>query len=658
MPLLPRPSHALLALATVVVVACSSPKTESTPASNRPAIEPVDWNADCDPIVPWHCGFPFPSDHYAVDDQTSPTGKRLALKPGHLPKWRGKETDPAPFNKHDGWSPTGHLLAMLPYASTTGLPSVDDIGLSLTKDSPTIVLDTKTGQFVPHFTELDVSQTFEVRFDDYLHTFIIRPVVRLKDSTRYIVAVRKVVDDEGRLVPPSPAFTALRDGTPSTEPSVEARRGKYQEIFAKLEAAGIPKGDLQLAWDFTTASKDFITRDLLHMRDDGLAAVGEEGPSYVIKKVEENPEPEKGWLRKRITATMTLPLYTERKEAPTQLVRGEDGKPKQNGTAEFDVLILVPKAAETQPCPLLQNGHGLLGSKSEGDDGYLAEMAQKGCFVAFSVDLVGMAGDDRDSVSAQIIGDIGEFRKTVERQHQGILNSLLAMRMMKGRFVKEPEIQFNGHSAIDPTRRYYRGDSQGGIFGATYMALTTDVERGVLGEPGAPYSLLLNRSVDFAPFFFLLKGVYPYSPDLQRVLALVQLFWDHTEPGGYIDSINKELFPNTPKHEVLIHVAIGDHQVTPLGAHIMARSVSAKSIAPANRPIWGVDEVAAPLTGGSAIVEWEFGTPEAPKTNVPNSAGADPHDLVRELDAAQAQERDFFLEGVVKQYCKEKCDPE
>src|SRR5262245_65820792 len=114
------------------------------------------------------------------------------------------------------------------------------------------------------------------------------------------------------------------------------------------------------------------------------------------------------------------------------------------------------------------------------------------------------------------------------------------MRMMSGRFAKDPLMQDNGKSMIDTTKRFYRGDSQGGIFGTTYMALTTDVTRGLLGEPGMPYNLLLNRSVDFADFFQLLQGTYPQARDLQLVLGLVQLLWDRTEPSGYAPYINGE----------------------------------------------------------------------------------------------------------------------
>jgi hypothetical protein len=640
-----------LPLALVVsLVACSSKGgSESTPAK-RPAIEPPVWNADCDVLVPEHCGFPFPSNTALVDDATTKTGKRVKLKQGALPLHNGIPTDPKTWNDHDGFSPNQTIITLLPYATTVGLPTQDDLEKSVTTSSPTIVMDAATGELVPHFSELDVSGKHG---DD--QTFMIRPVVRLKSATRYIVAIRKVLDPDGVPVPPSPAFAALRDGTPNAD--VESRRALYAEIFGNLEKHGIPKADLQIAWDFSTASRENITGDLLKMRDEALATVGAEGPTYTVAKVEESPN-ENIW--KRILVKMTVPLYLDRAEpAPAKMTRNPDGSPKQNGTAEYEVLIHVPNAAKDKPCPLLQQGHGLLGLKTEGQNGVLASRAQHGCFVAFAVDLVGMAHDDQTAVSDSVVNDIGTFKDAIDRQHQGILNSLLAMRMMKTRFVTEPLIQNGGHSAIDPTRCFYRGDSQGGIFGATYMALSTDVTRGVLGEPGAPYSLLLHRSADFGPFFFLLGTVYQDAYDLDLTLGLVQMMWDHTEPGGYIDAINASPLPGTPKHDVLIHAALGDHQVTPLGAHIIARAVGAKSVAPAMRPIFGISEAPAPFTG-SAIVEWDFPSAlssETPKQNIPPTKGEDPHDMVRDTMQAEQQEIDFLLEGTVKQHCDGKCDP-
>ena len=631
----------------VLFLACSSSK-EDQPKTTvvRPPIEAPFWGPDCDPLVPYHCGFPFPSNTALVDDPTTVTKKRVAFKAGALPKHKRKDTNPVAWADLDGFSPSQSLITLLPYATTKGLPTQDDLEKSVTKESPTIILDLARGELVPHFSELDVTGRNP---DD--QTFIIRPVIRLRDATRYVVAIRRVVDPDGVAIPPSPAFAALRDKKPDA--SIEPRRALYEELFAALEKAGIQRKDLQLAWDFSTASKDNITRSMVHMRDDALKIVGDDGPEYVITETIDNPNP---YIRKRIKGKMTVPLYIEQVTPPSKLVRGPDGLPKQNGMGEFEFLVLIPNVATTKPCPLLQNGHGLLGRKTEGENGYLAKMAETGCFVAFAVDLVGMAEGDRPPLTDQIIDDIGTFKTTIDRQHQGLLNELLAMRMMKGRFVKEPSIQFNGKSAIDPSAGYWRGDSQGGIFGATYMALSTDVTRGVLGEPGAPYSILLNRSLDFTPFFFLLGGVYADAYDLQLALGLAQMMWDRTEPGGYIRYINEDPLPGTPKHDVLLHVAKGDFQVSPLGAHVIARAVSAKLVQPAIRPIFGLPPGASPFTG-SGIVEFDFGTPEAPKDNTPPNHGEDPHDLVRDLDVAQSQEAKFLKEGVIAHFCDGPCNP-
>lgn len=630
----------------LLFLACSSHKAEEKKAETRPPIEAPFWGPDCDPLVPYHCGFPFPSNTALVDDATTVTKKRVSFKPGALPKHKGKDTNPAPWSDLDGFSPSQTLLTLLPYATTKGLPTQDDLEKSITKESPTIVLDLERGELVPHWAELDI--TGRNPADE---TFMIRPVVRLRDASRYVVAIRRVVDPDNVVIPASPAFAALRDKKPNA--AIEGRRALYEELFAALEKAGIQRSDLQLAWDFTTASRQSITQPLVHMRDEALKTVGDEGPEYVITETIDNPNP---YIRKRIKGKMTVPLYIEQVLPPSKLVRGPDGLPKQNGTGEFEFLVLIPNVATTKPCPLLQNGHGLLGRKTEGENGYLAKMAETNCFVAFAVDLVGMAEGDRPSLTDQIIDDIGTFKTTIDRQHQGLLNELLAMRMMKGRFVKEPSIQFDGKSAIDPSAGYWRGDSQGGIFGATYMALSTDVTRGVLGEPGAPYSILLNRSLDFTPFFFLLSGTYADAYDLQLALSLTQMLWDRTEPGGYIRYINEQPLPGTPKHEVLLHVAKGDFQVSPLGAHVIARAVGAKVVQPQLRPIFGLQPGTAPFTG-SAIVEFDFGTAEAPKTNTPPTRGEDPHDLVRELDVARSQEAKFLKEGIIGHFCDGPCDP-
>jgi hypothetical protein len=653
-------SASALTLAIVAGSACSSDTVSPVPIK---VVCPADdlktglplLGSDCDPLTPDQCGFPFPSNVYLADDATTPTGKHVAFGETTLPKYTGGDrVDRTVWSDSDGFSPGQPALFYFPGATVKGLPTQDTIESSLGPDSPTVIIDAETGERVAHFSERDESLVGEQPED---RAMIIRPVVRLKDKTRYIVAVRNVVDAEGKTMPPTPAFKALRDGTDSCDVSVTRRRDLYKDIFAKLEKAGIKKDTLQLAWDYSTASRENNTSRFLHMRDDALALVGAKGPEYTISKVEDNPNPH---IFKRITALMKVPLYLDKADPGGKFNVGKDGLPAQNGFAEYEVLIHVPNSAtKGTPAALLQNGHGLLGSKHEGQDGYLAEIADKWNYVAFSVDFIGMAHDDVTIVTDSIVSNIAGFKGAVERQHQGLLNSLLAMRMMMGRFVDEPLLQMNGKSMIDPAHRYYRGDSQGGIFGTTYMSVSTDVTRGLLGEPGAPYSLLLNRSVDFGIYFTLLKGAYQTGRNIQLMLGLVQMTWDRTEPDGYMPYINENMLPGTPQHQVLIDVGIGDFQVTPLGAHIIARTVKARNLKPVNRTIWGIPDTDGPFTG-SGLVEYSFGLPDAPKENIPNTGGDndDPHDKVRVLTSAIDQEDEFFRTGTIKAFCSGACDPE
>ena len=69
--------------------------------------------------------------------------------------------------------------------------------------------------------------------------------------------------------------------------------------------------------------------------------------------------------------------------------------------------------------------------------------------------------------------------------------------------------------------------------------------------------------------------------------------------------LTRDPLPDTPAKDVLLQVAVGDAQVTTLGAHISARMWDAPVLAPQTRPVWGVEE-AAPGYSGSALVEWLY----------------------------------------------------
>ena len=623
-----RIAAALIAVGAITGAACSS--------APDPAVVPEG----CDPIVPEHCGFPFPNDLWRDASGHVVFGANTLPVPT-----LGKPIDPKTLSWRDGFSPGECAMTFLPGATAAGLPDENHLADSITTSSPTILMEADTGALVPHLAEIDVST-----FHDDDNALMLHPVVRLKNGTRYIAAVRRVVDANGAVIPPSVAFQALRDGRITQDAALEARRAHLEDVFGKLSAAGIDRGSLQVAWDYTTATQENATGDLLAMRDDALATVGAQGPSFTITQVEAAPNQ---WLSKRLHGMMTVPLYLTRPDPgdDERLVRDSSGKPAQNGTARFPFVVLIPPSATpTNPAPILQNGHGLLGSLEDGTDSYFAQMCGQYNYVGIAVDWAGMAHDDVPILIDAIRNDISIFHGAVDRQHQGFVNSLLAMRMLMGGLANDPNLQQNGQSIVDTTRRFYRGDSQGGIFGTTYMSITTDVTRGMLGEPGMPYELLLDRSEDFSGYKLMLRGSYPNGLDGRLIQAVLQMEWDRTEPDGYAELLS-------PTHRVLIADALGDHQVTPLGAHFIARTIGAKNLKPVNREVFGVPDADGPITDGSAVVEYDFGLAPAPLTNVPATDGTDPHGEVRYLKPAMDQADEFFKNGDIKPFCDGPCNP-
>jgi hypothetical protein len=602
----------------------------------------VAWpNLECDSLVPEYCLFPYPNNVFTVDDPDSATGRRLGLTTDSLPSKNDTPILADPFNEADGFSAALAPMTYMAGATSTGLPTWQDIAASLDPACPTVLINAETGERVPHWAEID--QSFAGKIENAL---MIRPAVRLENGTRYIAALRNVVDESGTPIAPSPGFLALRDLQPTDDADVEARRPLYADIFMRLGQAGVERETLQIAWDFTTASEDNNTADLLHMRDEALAMYApDSGPSYMITSVDDQYHNED--IAYRIDGLIEVPLYLDDPDAGGRLLYGDDGLPEPQGTAQYPFYVLIPNSALMTPAPLLQYGHGLLGDATECMSGHLRSFVNQYNYVIFAVDWVGMAESDALNIASMLVeGDMHRFQDVSDRLQQGLLNFVLATRMMRTSFANDPMFG----SYIDPTRVYYDGNSQGGIFGGSFMAITPDIERGSIGVPGQPYNLLLNRSVDFDQYFALLQVGFADSRDMQMILALIQGLWDKAEPSGYTYRITNDPFPNTPAHQVLINAAIGDHQVTTLGAHIMARAVGAPHLDTGIRDIWGLDKV-TDSNVGSTYVEYSFGLPEDPIGNVPQEMCDDPHGKLRQLPEARDQRDHFFQTGEVQNFC-------
>jgi hypothetical protein len=303
-------------------------------------------------------------------------------------------------------------------------------------------------------------------------------------------------------------------------------------------------------------------------------------------------------------------------------------------------------------------GHGLLGSASEVEGGNVKAMANEHNFVFCATDWSGMSTQDVPNIGT-ILADLSNFSSLPDRAQQGFVNFMYLGRLMihPAGFNSDPAFQFlkGGlpRSVIDPTRLFYDGNSQGGIMGGSLTALAPDFDRAVLGVPGMNYSTLLRRSVDFDQYAVVLYQNYTNELERPLILSLIQNLWDRGEANGFAHHMTDDPLPDTPRHEVLLHEAFGDHQVANVTTEVEARTIGARLRMPALdpgrhsdvAPFYGISPIGSYPYSGSALVVWDSGSPTPPVTNTPPRDGADPHSHPRNTAIARAQKAEFLKVG-------------
>ncbi len=635
----------LILLSATLISACSSSSSDT--GVTYPHL-------DCDPLVPEFCGYPFPSNVYTVEDEGTVTGRRVAFGEEFL-----QNNDSTPWDYSDGFSAGTPILTYLPGATDAVFGGVENIEQSLSDASPTLVLDAETGERIPHFGQIDVQALQEpgVRPDEV--STIIRPVVRLRDNARYIVAFRNVTNADGAVIDAAEPFAALRDGTASADESIEARRELYEDIFAKIEAAGWSRDELQIAWDFNTASDENNTRWLLHMRDIAFELL-EDGIEYTITRVDTefpgdgaNETALRENARARIFGTFRVPLFMTSPDPGSLLLLDENDMPMVNPDTPwtdipFEVVIPMSASAEN-PAAIVEYGHGLFGEKEQihTGGGHFTTFMNEYNYIFCSTDLQGMSDPDFEVVvEALTAGKFSNVQTMWDRLHQGFLNHLVLLRMMKTSFANDPD--FGQYVKADEA--YYHGISQGGIMGTVVLATSNEIERGALGVMGQPYSFLLFRSVDFDQFLVAIRLFYQDYRMAQLLIGLAQMPWDRVEPNGYSHHIVDNNLPDVNPKEVLMRTAIGDHQVTTFAGHVMARTMNATHLTSGQRDIWGLD-AAESTPSGSFYTEYDFDLPGQPLCNVPMSLCRDPHEHPRRREAARKQLDEFLRNGTGTNHC-------
>lgn len=609
----------------------------------------------CDNLVPESCLAPYPSDAYF-------DGEHVALPVDVIQSRRG--FDPTATNRSRGFGAATSILFQLPGAAAPDTAPFDSAA-SLEDGYPTIVLDASTGARIPHWLETDFRAP---RLDPAL--LVIRPAVPLPRGTTIVVGVRGLRAADGTVAPAAPAFAAIRDRTASRWIGVHARRAHFDEVvFPALEAAGIERGELQLAWSFPVQSRQDATAPLLAIRDAIFDALPASGPAYAISSVlvcdggGDDPAGCHESIRVIIDGTVSVPsVVLPEDELGVRRVRWEGEAPVVMGVEEWPFRLQLPHVAfdGPAPVPVMQYGHGFLGRMAEADNDWLRRMADRLGFAILACDMQGMNEDMTAVWTDVIVRAGGRFPDLRELAFQGVVNQLVQQRMVRTSLAAETDARLrrpDGMLAWDPATVWYYGNSQGGSVGTVVMALTTDVERGVLGVPGSGYPLLLHRSSVFDAFAGIIGLNYPGPDAVPAFLAVLGTGWDTFDPLTFSPHLHGDPLPGTPDHEVLFHVAKEDRQVVNEASFISARAAGATLMTPAVRPVFGLPETPYPASPGAALVEVDFGIPDDPTPLTPPDGDpslpdeGDTHGWLRKLEPAQDQMVHFLETGELIDVC-------
>lgn len=667
-------------LCSMSILACND-QEEDYDGKNK---DPVTYApTDCDPIDPSMCALPFPSNLYLHKDDSAATGLALRYGETSLPKGK-RQIKPDAWNGLDGYGVSSPILFSAPNLDMSDLPHEENARGSWDGDigQAQIFEVQSDGSLarVPFFAERDPRKSADQSI------YFLRPLVILEEGTRYIVMMRNFKDTDGNALQRSEAFDKLVQNKGYQDPELSGRQDAFNDIFDALEKEGIERDELYLAWDFHTASHEALHGPMLQGRELVLQALNGVGPAMTItdSTVWQRDDPDAGsynpFWNYEFHGTFEAPQIVKPAGDFGMVFNTNDqGELEIFDTVDREFWVRIPYEVienPQNPIQMIQYGHGLLGKGNQVRGEAFGRSSGKYNNIYFGSNWTGMSSPDELRVAA-VVSDFSNFRWLSDNMHQGILEFIILAEGMKHTFptidgltdVNDAPLDLN----LNTDEILYHGISQGGIYGATYVAVSPDINVGALGVPGINYNFLVQRSVDFDnpddPISFMNLALNAYDKDPNKIaliLAAVQSLWDMTDPASYYKHLSKEPFPGNAPKRVLLQPAKGDHQVSPLTNIMVANSDVGVKIMKG----WGVDishfgpglseqdfGSANDPYQGSGVVLWDFGNPwPAPGMVPPDEPKAlDPHGTPRFVHSHQDQMMHFLEnDGEIIDVCEGK----
>ena len=319
----------------------------------------------------------------------------------------------------------------------------------------------------------------------------------------------------------------------------------------------------------------------------------------------------------------------------------------------FRSVALVPECATTGfKAPITIFGHGFFGGIEETGGGYLQAFAVRTCRIIIGTDWRGMSREDSAEV-VLALGDLQRGQPFGERIVQGMIDVEALAALAKTKIATQILTDGAGESVADTDAELtFYGISQGSILGSTLFAIDPVMTRAALHVGGANWSVLFERSTNWAVLSLPFKGSYP-DPLLQTMLQQVlQMGLDVIDPIHWAPLAGG---PGTARKQFLLHASIGDAQVTNLATYLQARTMGIPLLGPSVETPYGLS-MATGLPSSALMIVDEQPTPMPPTTNLLNDMGNVAHDNARRREAVIDQINAFFVDGVITNTCRGPCD--
>ncbi len=640
---------------------------------------PVPADPDCNPIVGNDCWSGWPSNFWLQAGATPHLDLPAAKMPANSD---GKLVDVTEWNRRDGFSPNSPIVVLLPTPPTaTLLPDETRPALTLTADLPIVLLDAKTGAFIPFMAELDANADVPAR-----QALLIRLWTPVQENSRVIVALTdKLLDGKGQPYAPTATFQRLLAGKATGYARIDGQLADWQADLTAIEKAGLARSHLVAAWHYDTASTTWTHAPALAMRDALATAVGQTGLGYHIDMVETSTEtaallpnlpsptvdnrvviqemhPD---VALRVRGTFQAPLYlTGTGDDATLNWQGNPPAIVQNGLVTRPFILLVPPNvfARHKPAQLMLYGHGFLrgackeGCVQPGDAEFFPHFVHAAGVVSIGTDWWGLAYTELP-LAVQAGNDFSLLTRITDKLAAGAVLPIALTRMATGALANDPWLQFDPDKKplIDKAQPLvYYGNSLGGIMGTTMSSLHPDLTRMVMNVAGGGWSTLLNRSSDFAPFLGIINGVYPDKFNQQLLFAMSQSLWDLSDPINFADHVIKTPFANTqPNRRALWPMSMGDSQVANLTSQMLNRVAQVPVSLPVFE-VWPLNLTTADVpVAGNTCLQWDSERGTHPPGNGTRETDNLAHYATRWMpEFEQMIWRFLFDDGLVEQrYC-------